>query len=467
MFGRLFLRGRFSVLLVAALLAESVSVAVARAQGWRAAVAQQRITPDEPLWLAGYGGRDHPAEGIEHDLWVKVLALADASDHRAVLITADLLGFSRSMVERIHAQLAALRGLTPAQIRLAASHTHSGPVVYDSLLDYYPLNPGQLAQIEAYTHRLEDQIVAAVLRALDRLEPAELLTAEGRCTFAVNRRANPEAEVGPRLARGEILAGPVDHRVPLLVVRRPEGQTLALVLGYACHNTTLDWYRWCGDYAGFAQLEIQARHPGTLALFHAGCGADQNPLPRRQVELCRDYGNQLADAVDQALQGPLQSLEPELQVAAQRIALAYERLLTREEVLPQEKEPGIRGRWARRLVARWDAGEPFAAEYDYPISVWRLGRRLVWVTLAGEAVVDYADRFRAQLGPDTWTSSFTDELVAYIPSRRVWQEGGYEGGSLYEYGLPAERWQPDLEARIAEAVERLARSLGEPAGNRP
>ena len=53
-----------------------------------------------------------------------------------------------------------------------------------------------------------------------------------------------------------------------------------MVFGYACHNTTMPVYEWCGDYAGFAQIEVEKQHPGALALFWIGCGADANPLPR-------------------------------------------------------------------------------------------------------------------------------------------------------------------------------------------
>ena len=48
-------------------------------------------------------------------------------------------------------------------------------------------------------------------------------------------------------------------------------------------------------YAGAAQIAIEAKHPGTQAMFIIGCGADQNPLPRRTVALCEKYGHMLAD----------------------------------------------------------------------------------------------------------------------------------------------------------------------------
>ena len=51
-------------------------------------------------------------------------------------------------------------------------------------------------------------------------------------------------------------------------------------------------------------------------------------------------------------------------------------------------------------------------------------------------------------------------MISYIPSRRVWLEGGYEGGSnLYEYGRPALRWAGDIEERIADSVHRLVKSV--------
>ena len=114
----------------------------------------------------------------------------------------------------------------------------------------------------------------------------------------------------PKLRQLGQLKGPVDHEVPVLCVREPDGKVRAVVFGYACHATVLSFYQWCGDYPGFAQLELEKRYPGATALFHAGCGADQNPLPRRTVDLAEGYGKQLADAVDQIVKAPMARREP-------------------------------------------------------------------------------------------------------------------------------------------------------------
>ncbi len=65
-------------------------------------------------------------------------------------------------------------------------------------------------------------------------------------------------------------------------------------------------------------------------------------------------------------------------------------------------------------------------------------------------------KFKAEFGRGTWVMGYADDMISYIPSRRVWEEGGYEGGSnLYEYGRPAFRWEGGIEDRITASVHQL------------
>src|SRR5690606_11772138 len=121
---------------------------------------------------------------------------------------------------------------------------------------------------------------------------------------------NREADVPNLLASGATLVGPVDHSVPVLTVSRLDGKLEAILFGYACHPTTLSFTTWCGDYPGFAQIELEENHPGATAMFVNTCGNDQNPIPRRSVELCQKYGHQLAQGVEQALKQPLKTVAP-------------------------------------------------------------------------------------------------------------------------------------------------------------
>jgi hypothetical protein len=122
----------------------------------------------------------------------------------------------------------------------------------------------------------------------------------------------------------------------------------------------------------------------------------------------------------------------------------------------------ISARWAARLLRQLDAGAVFPPSYPYPVHAWRLGNDTLFIGLGAEAVVDYALRFKREFGPGTWVCGYADDMIAYIPSRRVWEERGYEGGSnLFEYGRPAFRWADDVEDRIAVAVHTLVKRIRE------
>ncbi len=340
---------------------------------------------------------------------------------------------------------------------LTFSHNHCGPRLGDDLVDYYPVESEQVKLVDEYSTQMETKLVALVEDALARLAPAEIAIGTGRATFAVNRRNNREPEVPQMLTKGTPLAGPVDHAVPVMTVTRPDGHLDAILFGYACHPTTLSFMTWCGDYPGFAQLELEQNHPGATAMFVNTCGGDQNPLPRRSVELCQKYGHQLAVGVDEALQQSLKPVSAELRTAFEYVDLPYLKVVDREELHTAMQGPNaIRARWAARMLQKLDSGEKFPAAYPYPIHAWRLGDEMLVIGMGAETVVDYALRFKREFGPGTWVLGYTDDMIAYIPSRRVWEEGGYEGGSnLFEYGRPALRWAGDIEDRISATVQKL------------
>jgi len=420
------------------------------------------ITPEKSVWLAGYGSKRAP-DGKIHDLWMKALALEDHAGHHAVLITSDFQGVPKLMSDPVFDQVQTKYGLERHQIMFTFSHNHCGPRLGDDLIDYYPVEEDQEKLVEEYTAQMVVKAVEMVGEALKKLAPANLQMGEGKATFAVNRRNNREADVAALLEKGTPLVGPVDHTVPVLTVTRPDGATDAILFGYACHPTTLSFLTWCGDYPGFAQVELEKNHPGATAMFVNTCGGDQNPLPRRTVELCEKYGHMLAVGVEEALKQPLQPISGGLKTAFEIVDLAYLSVVPREELEALKKDgTGIKQRWATRLLKKLDAGGKFESAYPYPIHAWQLGKEMLFIGMGAETVVDYALRFKNEFGPGTWVMGYADDMISYIPSLRVWKEGGYEGGSnLYEYGRPAYRWAGDIEDRIAASVHKLVKQVKE------
>jgi hypothetical protein len=161
------------------------------------------------------------------------------------------------------------------------------------------------------------------------------------------------------------------------------------------------------------------------------------------------------------LKKPLKPVAPGLKTAFEYVDLPYEKVVTREDLQTAAKDTNaIKKRWGERLLKQLDGGAKFDAAYPYPIHACRLGKDMLVIAMGAETVVDYALTFKAEYGLDTWVLGYTDDMISYIPSRRVWEEGGYEGGpNLFEYGRPALRWAGDMETRINKTVAKLVKSV--------
>ena len=426
---------------------------------WEAGAAKVEITPEVGIWMSGYGHRNKPSEGKLTGLWAKALVIQDPAGRQVVLVTMDLIGIDRKTGLEIRKLVAKNHRLRLQDVVLSTSHTHTGPVVGDNLKAMYALDDAQWEKIRAYNRKLVSTTTTLVGKAFADLAAAKISWAIGTADFAVNRRNNPEKDV-PRLRQEGKLKGPVDHDVPVLQVLR--GDSLrAVVVGYACHATVLSFYKWSGDYPGFAQVELEERHPGAIAMFWAGCGGDQNPLPRREVELAKQYGRQLATAVDNVLAKPLKPLDGTLATAYDEIQLSLATLPSVESIRAnlESEDRFERGR-ARHLIDSIERDGGLAQTYPYPVQTWRLGDQLLFVFLGGEVVVDYSLRLKRELGRDsTWIAAYCNDVMAYIPSLRVLREGGYEGKrAMLYYGLPT-HWAESVEEDVVRAVRQQAATL--------
>jgi hypothetical protein len=434
-----------------------VSPVVGAEETWRAGTGRVKITPPQFMWMAGYASRTKAADGVYADLWARALVLEDARGRRSALVSLDLVGIDRELSRGVCQLLSEQCRLSRDQVALCCSHTHSGPVVGRCLepLHYHQLDPAQRQLVDDYQQWIKGCIGQCVSAAIDDLQPSRLAWGSGYSTFATNRRANPEKEVVAARAAGS-LRGPVDYDVPVLSVRSSGGQLRAVVFGYACHATVLSDYCWSGDYPGCAAAELEDRYDGCTALFWAGCGADQNPLPRRELELARRYGHQLAEAVSQVLQGVMEPVSGELVVTYREIPLALDRVPSEAELRRAVAEGDRRLRECHEFLLEQLARDgALITEYPYPVARWALGEQIEMVFLGGEVVVDYALRLkRERRGLRTWVAGYANDVMAYIPSERVLGEGGYEGvGAMAYYGLPA-AWAPGLEQQIVDAVAK-------------
>jgi len=459
----------FSVFVSGFSCSEKVEDEALKGETWKAGVSRILITPSELMWMAGYAARNRPAEGKLVDLWAKALVLEDMDGNRGVLVTTDLIGYEGYYLsDRIRDRLRSQFGFTEDRVILSCSHTHTGPEILSAPEKYYVIKDSvneyssyHRKKIEEYTYKLEDKIVNLVEAALNSMVEARVFSGQGNANFAVNRRNNSESSLPPP----EQQKGPLDHSVPVIKVEKTTGGLLAVVFGYACHATTLSFYQWSGDYPGFAQLELESLYPGSTAMFFAGTGADQNPLPRRTVELARHYGASLAGAVNSVIRQPMQELSSRLTTVAGDVDLDYGRTFPGKEELLQimgesSGYPVYIKRRANILLNQLEDGLSFMPAYPYPLQIWRLGDQTL-ITMGGEVVVDYSLKLKEIFGQDIFVMAYANEMMGYIPSERVLNEGGYEASLSGINGIVISRpWSSGTEARIINRAKDLANQAG-------
>lgn len=435
--------------------------------GWKVGVAKIAITPEQPMWMAGYAARTKPAEGKLHDLWAKALFIEDSSGNSALLITTDIVGFTANISGQIRNGIQNKTGLTQAQIILNSSHTHSGPELIGNDFRYtYSMYADQVNQTggkyvkmsEEYSYWLVDQLVKLAADAKLRKQPANIYAGNGTVRFQVNRRNNKEAE----LTNFTELKGPNDYSVPVLKVEGEKGKLKAIVFGYACHPTVLNGYQWSGDYPGFAQLELESKYEGATALFFQGAGGDQNPLPRRTIPLAKQYGLELAAAVERVLSEEMQSLAPNLKTTYSEVNLKFAKSdLTAEEQLREVAKgssnyPDYLKRHAKFVLDKLEAGANLnTSSYPYPVQAWEMGNQLI-IALGGELTIGYAIRLKQIIGKDVFVLGYSNDVMGYIPTAKILNEGGYEGTRPPIFPL---LWAADIEEVIVDEVSRIVSEI--------
>ena len=375
---------------------------------WTAGVATAVITPEQPMPMAGYGARKAPATGKDQDLFGKALAIEDQKGNRVVFITLDLIGVTAELRTAVEQGVHEKYKLPPHALVMNASHTHCGPAY------------GR-PEVKDYFEGLVKKLIATVGRAIEASEPAHLSYTHAKCGFAMNRRT--PTDEGYRNHPNP--KGPVDHTVPVLRIDNAEGKLKAVMFGYACHNTSVGYLRWLGDYAGFAQQYFEADHPGVTAMFMMGCGGDQNPYPRGTAEWAAKHGRALCTAVEAALEVTQRTLRHQNQIQGPLKSVMETVSL---EFRTKDRE-----------------------DFDYPVQVIQFGNDLSMITLGNEVVIDYVLRLKRELGradgPEIWVSGYSNVYSGYIPSKRVLLEGGYEARSR--------PWKDALEERIIAKVHQL------------
>ena len=413
---------------------------VKRKKTIKAGFARVNITPPVGTGMTGFGTRDFDPEGcrgIHDDLFSRALYLKQ-SDSEMLIMGFDLLFFSRDEADRYKGAIGRATGLSPNQILLNTSHTHTGPKVGTWL--YTP--PDYL-----YLNQLEKYIVETAEKAVKNARETTIWAGTTLSDIPMSRRLPDET--------GHILFAPnpdgaVYNKLPLCFIKDMNDEPVCLMFSVSCHPSTIKGdfrtYYVSADYPGAAMSKIDAHLGTTCSLFLQGVAGDTkasvigkglNKWKSGTWEDVDRAGTMAADAVIAEINKGLTRIEPAL--ATQTINMewlleppldraGYEKIyktpVTHEESVAEIMRP-----WAQEMMERIDRG--FTLDKSVPISAHgvKLGEGLRIFSLEGEAVAEY--------GGITLPLGYSDGCQMYLPTTEMLPEGGYEVESYWEYRMPA------------------------------
>ncbi len=368
--------------------------------------AKRDITPQAPTPMWGYGARhDVLSQGVLDPLMAKAIVIEVGNDRLAIVGIDIGRGPTRAMMEQIRKEVAEKAGVQTVMI--SGSHSHHGPVI--ELTDSEGFGKGKFDGAVAYSKRLPELLIEAIVEAKEHLQPAKMGIAKR--DFELNRNRHTKQTVKP-----------IDPMLAVVRFDSTDGKPLAILVNFAAHPVTLpgELLKFSPDYPGALQNRVESAM-STNCFFMQGAAGDMSP--NRGSLDTKGYGEALGDHV---------------------VALAQ----SIETKVPEN--PSIKTKVNRfDFTSRIDFGNPvlvtsfkraffpelvsnFVREYQDGIhpemTTVLLNGNLALVGGSGEFFYNHSNRLKQRAYvPNTLFFGYCNGHDMYFPTIEAASEGGYGG----------------------------------------
>lgn len=417
----------------------------------KAGVAERDITPPIGLPMWGYAARKEPAQGVLDPLYARVLVL-ESGLKRLALISLDLgRTFGATSLAQLRGALRTRYGIN--YLIVAATHTHSGPVIQEEYTGGTP--PWEQTALE--------QIVQATDTAVKGLQPVRLGIGYGRAFIGHNRlRIEPDGTViwfssNPQ----RIPTAPVDPTVTVLRLDTYDGEPLAILAHHACHPVVLDAVNlnYSADFPGVTvRMVREAFDNKPICFFLQGATGDINPyyahLPPLENEIkLRDWtGLRLGEEVIRVASGVRTEIWEDTTIGCTEEVLRF-----RPRYRPSAWRAAIKS--FGEEFARW-FNPRMEQESRVPLTTVLIGKRLALMTIPGEPFVAFQQSWR-ECCPvrDSLLLGYANGYFGYFPTIRAAAYGGYgaSGPTAWIEVGAGERLVNQATVRVYEMLGQLKR----------
>ena len=227
-------------------------------------VATRDISPDWPLFLAGYPNVERTSDGINDPLFASAIFLSDGTNS-IIMVSVDLLMFSPMLARQMREEIEKKTGVPASNIMLSCTHTHSGPMTYQ-MLSRKGTSPCDSPD-SRYMKFFSENVIASAVEAVKNAVPAEIAFTSAQISGVGTNRHDPK--------------GPRDPECSIIVTRDPISKKLiSLSLFYCMHPTVMheDSKKVSSDFPGFARKFLNASLGKDLKIiYHTGPAGNQSP----------------------------------------------------------------------------------------------------------------------------------------------------------------------------------------------
>ncbi|MFZ2147589.1 MAG: sugar phosphate isomerase/epimerase family protein [Sedimentisphaerales bacterium] len=431
------------------------------------------ITPPIPYRMSGYFN-ERLSTGISNPLHAKAIVLRQG-DRGAALVFCDIIGLSLDVSSRVRRQVAKQTGIPAANLLIAATHSHTGPLYFGALRKHF--HDEAVAEHGSdpyekvdYPSELAAKIVKVVTEADAAAKPVRLKAGVAEQQgLSFNRRFHMKdgtVRFNPGVLNPDIVrpAGPIDPGVGIVFFddAKSDSATAALV-NFALHLDTVGGTEYAADYPFYLEQSLREKYGEQFVLmFGTGTCGDINHIDVTKKErLKTDYiGETLAETV-KAKAGSLETIiKPTLAVRSEIVEVPLQKYGPEKVAWAREniKKVGTRElsfleqvEAYKILALEMRGGETIGLE----VQVFRLSRDVAVVGLPGEVFVDLGLAIKhASPFAITLVIELCQDAPGYIPTRKAFAEGSYETVNS--------RIAPGGGELMVEAAVRLLKEIGTP-----
>ncbi len=438
-----------------------------------AGLAVTDITPPVGYRMSGYFS-ERLSTGTSNPLLAKAIVLRQG-DERAALVFCDIIGLSLDVSSRARRQAAKKIGIPAANILIAATHSHTGPLYFGALRKHFhdlamAKHGSDPYEKVDYSSELVAKIVKAITQADAAAKPVRLKAGVAeQQDLSFNRRfhmKNGTVRCNPGILNPDIVqvAGPIDPEVGILFFSKADSNSPgAALVNFTLHLDTVGGTKYAADYPFYLERALREEYGDEFVLlFGTGACGDINHIDVTKKErLKTDFiGRTLAETVNAKAKSLKAIGKPALAVRSEIVQVPLQRYGREKVAWAREsiKKVGSRELSSLKQVEAYKImalqmrrGETIGLE----VQVFRLSRDVVVVGLPGEVFVDLGLAIKhASPFATTLVIELCQDAPGYIPTKKAFAEGSYETVNS--------RIAPGGGEMMVKAAVRLLKELGTP-----